>query len=182
MKSLGQILTAAVGGALPAADGLVVVVAAPKGARAAIVAFTGHHVVAAAVDPEWVARLCPARALEAPFGPAFVTALGERLGAEPGTLDVVLVAAGAPVGGAPDAAADPHADLVLRPATAAEHREALADAPNPVWTHGCGSRRTASVASCWVAAWKAAGRPPSAWPRPPEDRVWADGWPPQPAV
>jgi hypothetical protein len=59
----------------------VTVVAAPDlGAAAAIVAFTGHHVVAAAVPAEWVEERCPRWAFEAPFGSGFVGELGARPG------------------------------------------------------------------------------------------------------
>jgi GNAT superfamily N-acetyltransferase len=122
---LGAILAEAIEGRPPAADGLVVVVGPPRGARAAVVGLTGHHVVAADVDPAWVDRLCPPWAFERPFGPAFVEALAERLGdVRAGTLDLVLH--GSPL---------PDPGLELRPATDAEVRALLEDEPNPRRDH-----------------------------------------------
>ena len=67
--TLANHLAEAVAGRPPAPDGGVSVVPAPAGARAAIVAFTAHHVVAADVDPAWIAEHCPPWALEAPSAP-----------------------------------------------------------------------------------------------------------------
>jgi GNAT superfamily N-acetyltransferase len=118
--TLRDVLAAAVAGRPPNVDGLTEVGPRPLGARAAIVAFTGHHVVAADVDPDWVAHRCPPWALEAPFGPEFVVALAERVRGRAGTLDLVLVADSAPDAG-----------VALRPATPQQTREALEGAPNP---------------------------------------------------
>jgi len=49
-------------------------------------------VVAADVDPAWVAAETAARPLTAPLGARFLAALADRVGAEPGVLDAVLVA------------------------------------------------------------------------------------------
>jgi GNAT superfamily N-acetyltransferase len=118
--TLRDLLAAAVEGRPPDADGLTDMAPAPLGARAAIVAFTGHHVVAADVDPRWVADWCPPWALEAPFGPEFVAALAERVDGRAGNLDLVLVA---------DSVST--CDLDLRLATPDEIDEALEGAPNP---------------------------------------------------
>jgi GNAT superfamily N-acetyltransferase len=118
--TLRDLLEAAIEGRPPDVDGLTEVLPAPVGARAAIVAFTGHHVVAADVDPRWIADRCQPWALEAPFGPAFVAALAEHVRGRAGTLDLVLVAESVP-----------SIDLDLRPATTEEIGEALEGAPNP---------------------------------------------------
>lgn len=60
-----------------------------------MVAFTAHHVIAADVDPDRVLGQLPPGDLGAPMKARFLTWLGDHLGAEPGMLDVVLVAAGA---------------------------------------------------------------------------------------
>jgi GNAT superfamily N-acetyltransferase len=65
----------------------------------AVLAFTAHHVVAARVDPGLVAARLPPGDLEAPMSAAFLGWLGERLGSQPGSLDVVLAAEG--LGGTP---------------------------------------------------------------------------------
>jgi hypothetical protein len=148
-RRLAWILQEAVLGRPPAVDGLTEVVPAPAGARAAIVAFTGHHVVSAEVDPDWVAGHCPPWALDAPFGPSFVAALAKRLGARPGTLDLVLVADGTSEVG-----------LDLRPAAPEVTARALHDAPNPrrdsaVWQTPEGDGRVVlgrGLADRWEAA------------------------------
>jgi GNAT superfamily N-acetyltransferase len=90
---LGQVLAAAAAGRPPAPDGRVTVVPrAAGGAKAGVVAFTAHHVVAADVDPDWVHSVLPPGSLSAPLAARFLTALGDRVGAEPGAYDSVLVA------------------------------------------------------------------------------------------
>jgi GNAT superfamily N-acetyltransferase len=133
--TLARVLADATRGAPPPVDGLTELVPAPSGARAAIVGFTGHHVVAADVDPVWVATVCPRWALEAPFGSAFVGGLAERLRARAGTLDVVLVADGTP-----------RMAIDLLRATRQEVRDTLEGAANPrrdvaVWRTPDGAAR-----------------------------------------
>jgi GNAT superfamily N-acetyltransferase len=74
----------------------------------AVLAFTAHHVVAAAVDPDLVAARLPDGDLSAPMGPAFLGWLGDRLGSRPGSLDVVLAAGG--LGGSPPLELTPGVD------------------------------------------------------------------------
>jgi GNAT superfamily N-acetyltransferase len=62
------------------------------GARAVVVGGTAWHVVAADVDPDWVARQVAGDPIAAPLGARFLAALGDRVGCEPGVLDAVLVA------------------------------------------------------------------------------------------
>jgi hypothetical protein len=83
-------------GQFPPFDGLVEVYPRPPGAVGALLGFSGHHVVAADVDPEWVECLCPPGALTAPLSPSFQSALAIRLGHEPGPLDLLFVAPGLP--------------------------------------------------------------------------------------
>jgi hypothetical protein len=107
-ERLLRLLLDAAGGAPPPADGVVEVWAAPTGPVDAVLAFTAHHVVAAAVDPDPVA----AAARRGPVGadgPAFLGRLGERLGSRPGSLDVVLAAGG--LGGSPPLELTPGVDL-----------------------------------------------------------------------
>ncbi|WP_199584143.1 GNAT family N-acetyltransferase [Blastococcus sp. TF02A-30] len=65
---------------------------APSGARAVVVGGTAWHVVAADVDPAWVAAQVAHDPLAAPLGARFLAALGDRIGVEPGVVDAVLVA------------------------------------------------------------------------------------------
>jgi GNAT superfamily N-acetyltransferase len=119
--TLEAILAAATGGRPPDADGRVSVIGPPAaGAGAAIVSFTGHHVVAADVPAAWVDERCPRWAFEAPFGAPFVSALADRVDLRAGTLDLVLVAHGT---------APTDLDLVAVPAD--EAARLLAGAPNP---------------------------------------------------
>ena len=79
-------------GETPPADASVITVPAPLGAPALVVGGTAWHVVAADVEPAWVAEQVAHDPLAAPLGARFLAALGDRVGAEPGVLDVVLVA------------------------------------------------------------------------------------------
>jgi GNAT superfamily N-acetyltransferase len=65
---------------------------APLGARAVVVGGTSWHVVAADVDTRWVTAEMAHDPLAAPLGARFLSALADRVGVEPGVLDVVLVA------------------------------------------------------------------------------------------
>lgn len=65
---------------------------AAGGAGAAVLGFTAHHVVAADADPGWVRSVLPAGSLSAPLSARFLAALADRVGAEPGALDAVLLA------------------------------------------------------------------------------------------
>ena len=87
---------------------MVEVWAAPTGPVDAVLAFTAHHVVAAAVDPDLVAARLPDGDLSAPMGPAFLGWLGERLG----SLDVVLAADG--LGGSPPLELTPGVDVLVQ--------------------------------------------------------------------
>jgi GNAT superfamily N-acetyltransferase len=103
-------------GAPPPADGAVEVWPAPPGPVDAVLAFTAHHVVAAAADPDLVAARLPDGDLSAPVSVAFLGWLGERVGSRPGSLDVVLAAEG--LGGPPP--------LELAPAVALDRHERVA--------------------------------------------------------
>jgi GNAT superfamily N-acetyltransferase len=72
------------------------VLPAPSGARAVVVGGTAWHVVAADVDPAWVAAAVAHDPIAAPLGARFLAALADRVDAEPGSLDAVLVAPSAP--------------------------------------------------------------------------------------
>ncbi|MFL6097736.1 MAG: GNAT family N-acetyltransferase [Blastococcus sp.] len=72
--------------------GEVLCLPAPPGARAVVVGGTAWHIVAADVDPAWVADQVAKDPLAAPLGARFLSALADRVGVEPGVLDVVLVA------------------------------------------------------------------------------------------
>jgi GNAT superfamily N-acetyltransferase len=79
-------------GHVPLPDASVITVPAPRGARGLVVGGTAWHVVAADVDPSWVAAEVADDPIAAPLGARFLSALADRIGHEPGTLDNVLVA------------------------------------------------------------------------------------------
>ncbi len=90
--ALRQVLEDAAAGRFPLADGVTRVMPAPDGPVHAVLAFTAHHVVAADVDPDEVAAHLDPDDIAAPMSAPFLSWLGGRLGAVPGTLDVVLAA------------------------------------------------------------------------------------------
>ena len=114
-------LVEAAAGHFPPADLAVEVLGPPPGRSDAVVAFSGHNVVAAAVDD---AEIRAHLADDDPGGPMsapFLTWLGTRLGSHPGSLDVVLVAAGRGEGAAGLRARD-DADAEARVARALAYR------------------------------------------------------------
>jgi GNAT superfamily N-acetyltransferase len=85
-----ELLHAAARGAFPPEDGRTQVVAAAEGARAAVLSFTAHHVVAVDLEPgEVLAHVDPGN-LNGPVAPAVLAWLAERTGLRAGSLDVVL--------------------------------------------------------------------------------------------
>jgi GNAT superfamily N-acetyltransferase len=72
------------------------VVPQPPGPVAGVLAFDGHHVVAADVDAAWVHELLPGGDLSAPLHPRFLGALAERLGRTWDNLDAVFLGHGEP--------------------------------------------------------------------------------------
>ncbi|MGW7683373.1 GNAT family N-acetyltransferase [Kribbella sp. NPDC054772] len=91
MTTLAAILRAVEAGVLPAPDLGLTVVPAPSERDSAVVAFTGHTVIAADVSAEWVAERVPEGDLGAPASPAFLQALAERTGRRAGATDAMLL-------------------------------------------------------------------------------------------
>jgi hypothetical protein len=79
-------------GRFPAWDGMTEPIAAPQGARAAVLAFAGHNVVAADVDPEWVRQTCLPADLVSAVRASFLDELGRRISGLQGPVDLVLMA------------------------------------------------------------------------------------------
>src|SRR5688572_13217155 len=90
------ILDAAARGVFPPADGAVDLLGPPPGRAMAVVGFAAHFAVAADVEEDWVRARLPPGDLHAPLSPAFLAALGERLGRRDDGLDAVLAAPGLP--------------------------------------------------------------------------------------
>jgi ribosomal protein S18 acetylase RimI-like enzyme len=107
-------------GVYPPADGVTELMPRTAGAVAAVLAFTGQCVVAADIDPAWVAAACPPWRLSAAYSPAFLSTLAKRTGGRPQALDVLL---GAPAEDKPPAVAlSPTRDLDEHPRVARSYR------------------------------------------------------------
>jgi GNAT superfamily N-acetyltransferase len=78
----------------PPADLACEVVPSPPGRSDAVVAFSGHNVIAAGVDAADARSHLPGDDPGGPLSAPFLTWLGLQLGTPPGSLDVVLVADG----------------------------------------------------------------------------------------
>ena len=91
---VAQVLRGVVDGVRPPSDGATEVVPQPPGPVAGVLAFDGHHIVAADVDPTWVHELLPNGDLSAPLHPRFLGALAERLGRPWDNLDAVFAGRG----------------------------------------------------------------------------------------
>jgi GNAT superfamily N-acetyltransferase len=85
-----ELLHAAARGAFPPEDGVTEVVGAAAGARAAVLSFTAHHVVAADVPAAEVHAAIDPTNLNGPVAPGVLAWLAERTGLRAGSLDVVL--------------------------------------------------------------------------------------------
>lgn len=114
---LAAMLAAAAHGSFPAPDGTVDIVPAAPPCRAAVVAFTAHTLVAVDLPAPEVQAHLRAGDLGAPVAATFLAWLGQRLGASPGTLDVVLVHLGATMSTVP-----------LVPSTRGQHHPRVAHA------------------------------------------------------
>ncbi|HEX6197038.1 MAG TPA: GNAT family N-acetyltransferase [Jiangellaceae bacterium] len=90
--SLEHVLGRIESGSFPPADGKVTVVPEPSPGTSAVVAFTGHAVIAADVDESWVRDRVPEDDLGAPLSPPFLAALGTHLGRDVGCIDMVTLA------------------------------------------------------------------------------------------
>ena len=89
---LSSLLRSAAAGRFPPSDLAVEVIGPAAGRSDAVVAFSGHNVVAAPVDAAEVRAVLPDDDPGGPMSAAFLAWLGERLGAAAGSLDVVLAA------------------------------------------------------------------------------------------
>jgi GNAT superfamily N-acetyltransferase len=85
-----ELLHAAARGVFPPEDGVTEVVPAAPGARAAVLSFTAHHVVAADVPRDEVLAHVDPENLNGPVAPPVLAWLAERTGLRAGSLDVVL--------------------------------------------------------------------------------------------
>lgn len=97
MNDLRRLLHDAAHGRFPRPDGSVELTVAPGGLySAALIAFTGHIVIATDLPPDDVLDALDVNDLAAAFSPPFFIWLTNRLGARPGNLDLVLAGLGRP--------------------------------------------------------------------------------------
>ncbi|HKE52028.1 MAG TPA: GNAT family N-acetyltransferase [Actinomycetes bacterium] len=89
---IGALMADLAAGRIPPVDAQVRVVPAPSTTHAAVLAFTGHHVIAADVPDRWIQQHVRHDPLTAPTSPAFLLELGRRAGHPAGTVDVVFTA------------------------------------------------------------------------------------------
>lgn len=101
-RTLDGIIADVEDGRFPPQDPYLTVVPQPSARVAAVLAFTGHSVVAADVPADWVRAALPDGDLSAPLCPPFLTALTERLGRRVNNVDIVLLAPATVDGGTPD--------------------------------------------------------------------------------
>ena len=179
MTSLAAILRGVERGVFPPPDLGLTVVPAPSHRESCVVAFTGHIVIAADVDPEWVAERIPDGDLSAPTNPPFLAALEEFTGRRVNAIDAMLLApaladpaeraaatAGLTVLADHDhprverawryrhdvrVYADAHGGLVVTGRGLAGRLECAIEVPPDARGHGCG-RRLAAAARALIAA------------------------------
>jgi GNAT superfamily N-acetyltransferase len=96
--ALAERLRDAARGVFPLADGVVEVVPSPDGSCDAIVAFTGHFVIAADIDAAEVAARMPTGEFSVPLSPASLLWIAAELDLEPATHDALLVTMGSGAG------------------------------------------------------------------------------------
>jgi len=101
---LAGLLDRAAAGEFPPADGSVEFLGQPAERDAGVISLTGYAVVFADADPVWIAGQLPDGDLSAPLSPGFLHALGQRLGREPHSIDMLTCAS--PVPGRPPAELD----------------------------------------------------------------------------
>ncbi len=100
---LRRLIANVAAGRFPAPDGAVEVIDPGSGPAQAVLAFASHHVVAARVSPSAVLAQIDPSDLGAPMSAPFLAWLGTQIGTRPGTLDIVLSAAGVADAGSLDA-------------------------------------------------------------------------------
>jgi GNAT superfamily N-acetyltransferase len=101
--TLPELMEQVAAGRLPTPDGGLTVIRQSSDALAGVLAFTGHHVIAADVDDDWVAGHLDPGDMSAPVGPRFIGVLADHLGRTFDNLDLVLVASGGQPTSAPPA-------------------------------------------------------------------------------
>jgi RimJ/RimL family protein N-acetyltransferase len=92
VSTLAEILRGIEKGVFPAPDAGITVVPAPSPDESAVLGVTGHIVIAADVDPAWIAARVSPGDLSAPFNPPFLRDLEELTGRRVNAIDALLLA------------------------------------------------------------------------------------------
>jgi GNAT superfamily N-acetyltransferase len=92
MTTLADILRGIERGVFPAPDLSITVVPAPSDRDTCVIGLTAHIVVAADLDPAWVAEQLDLDDIAAPLNPPFLYALEQLTGREVNGIDAMLVA------------------------------------------------------------------------------------------
>jgi len=115
-QELASILDKAASGQFPPATGGITILPQPSARDAGVIALTGHAVIFADTDPDWVAGQLPRDDLSAPLSAWFLHALGERLRRQSHSVDMLTCAT--PLPGPPPveltAEADPDHPRIAR--------------------------------------------------------------------
>lgn len=90
--ALAALLEAAAHGEFPPADGGVLVLPQPSDRDAGVIGMTGHAVIFADADPDWVIAQLPPGDLAAPLSPDFLHTLSNRLGRHSHNIDMLTCA------------------------------------------------------------------------------------------
>ncbi|KOG88862.1 GNAT family N-acetyltransferase [Streptomyces varsoviensis] len=96
MNPLASLLTDLAKGVFPPSDGRVDVVPQPSRRDCGVLAVTGHTVVFADTEADWVRGRLPPGDLSAPLNPPFLTALCARMGRTVDNIDLLAVAPALP--------------------------------------------------------------------------------------
>jgi hypothetical protein len=91
MTTLADILRGIEAGVFPAPDGGVTVLPAPSAREPCVIGLTAHHVIAADVDPAWVADRLPPGDLVAPLNAPFLVELADKTGRRTRGVDAMLL-------------------------------------------------------------------------------------------
>jgi GNAT superfamily N-acetyltransferase len=110
VSTLAELIGRLEQGLFPAADLGLTVLPPPSDRASCVLGLTGHNVIAADVDPGWLAQELPPGDVAAPLGPAFLAALGQHTGRRAYGIDAMLLAP--PV---------PPAETGLEPADGLDH-------------------------------------------------------------
>ncbi|WP_327089341.1 GNAT family N-acetyltransferase [Nonomuraea sp. NBC_01738] len=92
METLAELLDGVARGRLPEADGGVTLLPQPSDRDLGVMAFTGHSVVFADLDPLWVRGYLQEADVAAPMNPPFLRALERKTGRRVDGIDVLALA------------------------------------------------------------------------------------------